>query len=74
MPLDDYFIVVLDLSTDRNKCGEGPQVKVRGILSLRGKRTVGHYGFVGKIFKKASGSVASFIFFRKATKTSHNFR
>ena len=62
VPLDDYFIVVLDLSTDRNKCGEGPQVRVRGILSLRGKRTVGHYGFVGKVFKKASVSMASFTF------------
>ena len=51
VPLDGYSLVVMDLSKDRNKCGEGPQVKVRGVLSLKGKRTNGHYGFVGKVLK-----------------------
>ena len=47
--LDGYSLVVMDMSKDRNKCGNKPEVKVRGVLSLQGKRTVDHLAFVGNI-------------------------
>ena len=46
--LDGYSLVVMDISKERSQCGSEPRVKVRGALSLHGKRTDGHYAFVGK--------------------------
>ena len=47
--LDGYSLVVLEHGKDRNKCNEEAQLRVRGVLSLNGKRTVGHFAFIGNI-------------------------
>ena len=46
--LDGFQLVAMEYSKDRSKCNEGAQLRIRGALSLKGKRTVNHYAFIGK--------------------------
>ena len=47
--LDGYSLVVMEYGKDRNKCNEEAQIRVRGVLSLNGRRTTGHFAFVGNV-------------------------
>ena len=49
--LDGYAIVVMEYSKPRSQCKEENQLKVKGVISLKGKRTVGHYAFIGNSSK-----------------------
>ena len=48
--LDGYAIIILEFNKPRSQCNEDNELKVKGVISLNGKRTVGHYGFIGKYF------------------------
>ena len=47
--LDDYYIGILDYSRNRQE-NNRETLRVKGILSLKGKRLSGKIGFIGKNF------------------------